>query len=96
MRRIRAPEVEYDEEENAIILRVDDEKAVRLPCATVRRSDRSAAIIDEYTGKPKEEPDPVPDDIRPVSIETVGNYALSISWEDGFSQLSPFDQLMEL
>lgn len=77
----------------------EEEAEIRLSAAAVRDSDRSAAAIDEWTGAP----------LRPlasslpaealVPIEppkSVGNYAVQITWGDGVSQLSTFEQLSEL
>lgn len=64
--------------------------------ATVRRNDRSAQSIDEWTGEQKLRYSDVSDDITPESIRPMGNYAVSITWPDGFSQVAPFDQLEEL
>lgn len=56
-----------------------------LPPALVRRNDTSAKSIDEWTGAPIMEP--VRDDVRPVGIVPLGNYAVQITWEDGFNQV---------
>jgi len=96
LRRLRAPEVEYDEAANVIVLRTSPQEAVRLSAPEVRRADRSAASIDEWTGKRRVNPAAIPETIRPVSIQSVGNYAVQIAWDDGFSQIAPFDQLLEL
>ena len=44
------------------------------PCAT---------CVDELTGERRLDPARVPPDIKPVRIESVGNYAIRISWSDG-------------
>ena len=64
----------------------------------VRRSDKSATadgeskkadfLMDGVT--------PVPDDIAPVEAHVVGNYAVQISWPDGFSQVATFAQIQAL
>ena len=65
----------------------------------MRDSDRSAAAIDEWTGAPLR---PAASSLPPealVPMETpkrIGNYAVQISWGDGVSQLSTFEQLSEL
>jgi hypothetical protein len=35
----------------------------------------------------------IPDDIEPQSIQPVGNYAVQISWQDGFSQVAAYELL---
>ena len=42
------------------------------------------------------DPKSVPDDIRPGDIQPLGNYAVQITWEDGFNQVAPFDLLESL
>ncbi|KAL0315616.1 UNVERIFIED_CONTAM: Fe-S cluster assembly factor, chloroplastic [Sesamum radiatum] len=36
---------------------------------------------------------PTFEDIEPEEIRPMGNYAVSITWPDGFSQIAPYDQL---
>ena len=33
----------------------------------------------------------VPEDIEPASVQPVGNYAAQITWQDGFSQVAPYE-----
>jgi len=60
--------------------------AFYLEPAVVRRHDTSARSINEWTGETLGAGD-VPDDIKPVAVAPVGNYAVQISWEDGFNQV---------
>ena len=39
---------------------------------------------------------PVPEDIAPLETNVVGNYAVQISWPDGFSQVATFAQIKAL
>ena len=64
--------------------------------ALVRRNDRSAAAIDEWTGEQILKPETIPDDIEPETIVPLGNYAAQISWPDGFNQVAPFEILESL
>jgi hypothetical protein len=57
-----------------------------LQPAVVRRHDTSARSINEWTGESLGAGD-VPDDIKPLSVSPVGNYAVQIQWEDGFNQV---------
>lgn len=65
--------------------------------SSVRKSDQSARAKNS-----DESPDilltgeRVPDDLEPVSVATVGNYAVSVTWPDGFSQVAPFRVLRTL
>lgn len=58
-----------------------------LEPAVLRRHDTSARSINEWTGEALGAGD-VPDDIKPLSIAQVGNYAVQVAWEDGFNQVS--------
>jgi DUF971 family protein len=63
--------------------------------ADVRRSDRSARAAGE-AAKAEFMMDgvtPVPEDIAPLEMNVVGNYAVQISWPDGFSQVATFAQI---
>jgi hypothetical protein len=42
---------------------------------------------DEWTGEQKLQYSDIPDDIEPEEIRPMGNYAVSITWPDGFSQV---------
>eukprot|EP00667_Euglena_gracilis_P006670 EG_transcript_6735 len=96
LRRLQSPEVEYDEANNVIVFRTSAAEAVRIPAYLVRRADRSAASINEWTGQLKVQPEDIPETVRPTAIQGVGNYAVQVSWDDGFTQISPFEQLLEL
>lgn len=43
---------------------------------------------DEWTGEQKLQYADVPEDIEPEEIRPMGNYAVSITWPDGFSQVT--------
>ena len=38
----------------------------------------------------------MPDDLAPLEANVVGNYAVQISWPDGFSQVATFEQILKL
>lgn len=42
---------------------------------------------DEWTGEQKVQYGDVAEDIEPEDIRPMGNYAVSITWPDGFSQV---------
>ncbi|MGH7163881.1 MAG: DUF971 domain-containing protein [Planctomycetota bacterium] len=42
-----------------------------------------ASCVDETTGKRTLVPARVPRDVRPVRVQSVGNYGLRIAWSDG-------------
>jgi hypothetical protein len=62
------------------------EEAFFLEAALVRRNDTSARSINEWTGEALGAAD-VPAGIKPLGVAPMGNYAVQIQWEDGFSQV---------
>jgi hypothetical protein len=62
------------------------EEAFFLEPALVRRNDTSARSINEWTGEALGAAD-VPAGIKPLGVAPMGNYAVQIQWEDGFSQV---------
>jgi hypothetical protein len=52
----------------------------------VRRHDTSARSINEWTGEALGAAE-VPEGIKPLAVNAMGNYAAQIQWEDGFSQV---------
>jgi Mrp family chromosome partitioning ATPase len=89
--------VQYDKSINAIRVKVPGtSEEFLLHPATVRRNDRSAKSIDEWSGEQKLRYSDVMDNIEPESIRPMGNYAVAINWPDGFSQIAPYDQLASL
>lgn len=51
-------------------------RSLRLAC-------RCAQCVDEWSNDPLLEPTSVPQDVRPLRIEPVGNYGLQFEWSDG-------------
>ena len=69
---------------------VYDVRALRLACAC-------AVCVDEWTGDQRLDPAAVPEDVKPLRIETVGRYAIQIAWSDGHETgIYPFVRLREL
>ena len=63
----------------------------------VRRSDKSAKAAGEASKADfmMDGVTPVPEDIAPLEMNVVGNYAVQISWPDGFSQVATFAQIAQ-
>lgn len=62
--------------------------------ADLRRRCRCAACVDEHTGAQILKPEDVPDDVVPLSIEKMGNYAVAVQWSDGHnSSIYPYDRM---
>ncbi|KAI3429423.1 hypothetical protein D9Q98_005518 [Chlorella vulgaris] len=95
----RAPQnaVRYDKELGVLVVRLPNgEQDFLLDPATVRRNDQSASSINEWTGERTLRDADIPDTLQPVGIQPVGNYAVQISWEDGFSQIAAYELLDSL
>ncbi len=60
-----------------------DGKKSALDVVMLRRRCPCAACIDEWTHEPLLKPDEVKDTVRPVKVESVGLYALTIHFNDG-------------
>ena len=73
-----------------------EEDEFLLDPAVVRRNDTSARSVNEWTGERTLRPEDVADDVRPAAVAPLGNYAVQITWEDGFNQVAPFELLAEL
>ena len=53
-----------------------------------------AKCVDELDGRQLLNPDDVPRDVRPTSIQKKGNYAVAVVWSDGHnSSIYPFERL---
>lgn len=89
--------VSYDKSIKAIRVKVpDSDEEFLLHPATVRRNDRSAQSVDEWTGEQKLQYTDISEDIEPEEIRPMGNYAVQITWPDGFAQIAPYDQLQSI
>eukprot|EP00850_Spirogloea_muscicola_P021917 SM000268S09733 [mRNA] locus=s268:108051:111110:+ [translate_table: standard] len=89
--------VVYDAGHRALRVRIPgSSEEFLLHPATVRRNDRSAQSIDEWTGEQRLRYADVPEDIEPQGVRPMGNYAVEITWPDGFNQVAPFDHLQSM
>ncbi|KAG2424559.1 hypothetical protein HXX76_014439 [Chlamydomonas incerta] len=84
----------YDQEQDAVVVSLPGEPEFLLPPGVVRANDTSATSIDEWTGQRKREEAPA--DARPVALNPLGNYAVQITWSDGFNQVASYELLDEL
>ena len=55
------------------------------PARFLRLQCRCAECVEEMTGRHLLDPKSVPDDVKPMGLELVGNYGLQIQWSDGHS-----------
>jgi DUF971 family protein len=54
-----------------------------IPAKTLRDGCPCAVCVEEMTGKKLLDPATIPDDIHPLAITPVGNYAIQVQWSDG-------------
>ena len=88
------PKIGYDQAEGVLITHQNKEYAIAPK--TLRLACKSALSRDEFTNEPLIKPEDIPEDIHPLSMNPVGNYALGINWSDGHSSLYPYDYILEL
>ncbi len=63
----------------------------------VRAACQCAACIEEYTGQHILDPETIASDIQATSIDTLGNYAVCIAWNDGHSSgIFTWERLKEI
>jgi len=72
-------------QEGADVLRIswNDGAESRIPVFDLRANCPCANCVDELTGERILDPKRVDPDVKPKSLESVGNYALKIVWSDG-------------
>ncbi len=80
---VSVPETSYDD--NAITLQFPDGDTVVVRNKDLRASCQCAVCVDEFSGERKVTRDQIPDDVKPVELRPLGNYALYIKWSDGHS-----------
>ena len=65
--------------------------------AALRRACRCAHCVEEFSGRPLLRPEDVPDNVYPVRLQPMGNYAVAIQWSDGHaSSIYSYDMLTQL
>lgn len=75
------PEMDHDSE--AVTLTWPDGSTSRVKHTVLRKNCQCASCVDEFTHEQILDASTIPADIHPISIDTVGNYGLSIEWSDG-------------
>jgi DUF971 family protein len=73
---------EVDLGEDAIVILWDDGHRSPYPHRYLRLRCRCANCVEEMSGRPRLDPDQVPQDVRAVDQMPVGNYALQFLWSD--------------
>ena len=86
----RAPQLSWDEERGTIGVALGNALGEPLRFdvapATLRRACRCALAYDELSGAPLLDPASVPETLAPISLSSIGNYAVRVHWnERGFA-----------
>ena len=80
-----------------IILQWPGEEAIHIPNRELRLACSCALCVDEMSRKPILAPESIPADIHAEAVQTIGNYALGITWSDGHSTgFFPYRRLREM
>lgn len=75
--------VSIDVEAGAIVVAWQDGKTSHIPARRLRLDCPCASCVDEWTGAKRIRSEDLPQEVRPVAMEVVGNYAVQIRWNDG-------------
>ncbi len=84
-------------ERGELVIRWPSGHEALIPAFTVRDNCPCAACIEEGTGRKILDPASIPQDIKALEIQPVGNYAIQIRWSDGHgSGIYTWERLREL
>jgi Mrp family chromosome partitioning ATPase/DUF971 family protein len=87
------PTVVYEKDRGIAVRAPSGDERLISP-ADLRRRCRCASCVDEHTGEQILKPEDVSEDVYPLEIEKMGNYAIAVKWSDGHnSSIYPYDRL---
>lgn len=92
---LNIPKVSFDEGKGILII-PEMKPAFYINAKRLRLACNSAYNKNEFTGEALVDEKDIPENIHPLSMNPVGNYALGINWSDGHSSLYPYEQLYDL
>jgi Mrp family chromosome partitioning ATPase/DUF971 family protein len=93
---LQTPQVTYVAGRGLVVKRPDGSETIVNPAA-LRRACRCALCIEEFSGKPILKPEQVSDNVYPVSMQPLGNYAIAVSWSDGHSSsVYPYEAILKV
>lgn len=75
----------WQQDDKTLGIQWSDDTESLLDVVTLRKKCPCAFCVDEWSKKPILKAEDVSDDVRPVSIDSVGRYAMSIKFSDGHS-----------
>ena len=71
--------------EGGIVVQWPDGTESRFANKPLRLACQCALCVNEFTGEPLIDADSIPEDIHAEETESLGNYAVAITWSDGHS-----------
>ena len=87
----------WQQDQRTLAIVWTDDRSTLYDVVELRRRCPCAVCIDEWTREQRLRPADVKDEVRPVRIESVGRYALSIRFSDGHGTgIYTFKMLREL
>ena len=81
---IQVKKIWQEDERHLGVLWTDDRQDV-FDVVKLRRHCPCALCVDEWTHKPKLNPDDISESVRPKFVQSVGRYAMNIQFSDGHS-----------
>ncbi len=79
---IRIP-IEIHRDDHQIVLKWSEDHETAIPARALRLACHCAQCRNEMTGEAVLDPETVPADIKPMTIELVGAYGFRVDWSDG-------------
>lgn len=79
---IRVKDIKQADSRTLAITWTDDKESL-FDVVELRRRCPCAVCIDEWTHEQRLDPKSVSDDVRPIRVDSVGRYAMSIKFNDG-------------
>lgn len=94
--RQRRPRIDF-QPGAGIRVQLDESHTATIHPAALRRQCRCANCVEEFTGRALLRPEDVPENVYPLRMQPMGNYAIAIQWSDGHSSsIYPYETLIDL
>ena len=80
--------------DKSINIQINDDKILLFKPKELRLKCQCAHCVEEFTGNQILKDSDIDDSITPITVKTVGNYAVGIEWSDSHTSLYPFEKLL--
>mmetsp|Transcript_15835 Transcript_15835/g.20929 ORF Transcript_15835/g.20929 Transcript_15835/m.20929 type:complete len:569 (-) Transcript_15835:219-1925(-) len=84
-----APEIGFITEDGKKFININNGEQ-KVLTKTLRAKCRCAACVEEFTGVQIVKEEDISENIEPLEIQGIGNYATAITWSDGHKSLYPY------